>query len=113
MEAEAPGFVVQLTWGYADMGFSVPQFELGKEHREQPGQDFVPPERGYKPTINLHGNHSNLDHDYDPRHDLPYTFPIDDPEEVDTPRHSYAVPITLLLLSLLIGALIALPLLIR
>src|SRR5687768_4512464 len=113
MEADALRFIVQLPWRYTDMGFSVPQFELGKEHRKHPGQDVVPPDRGYKPTINLHGNHSNLDHDYDPRHDLPDTFLVEAPEEVDTPRRSYAVPITLFLLILLIGALIALPLLIR
>ena len=95
------------------MGFSVPQFELGKERRDQPGRDIVPPDRGYKPSINLHGNHSNLDHDYDPRHDLPETIIADSEEATNVHRRSYALPVTLIFLILLITALIALPLLMQ
>jgi hypothetical protein len=95
------------------MGFSVPQFELGKEHREQPGRDMIPPDPRYKPTINLHGNHSNLEHDYDPRHDLPEIIIAESEDPANVRRRSYAVPVTMAFLILLIAALIALPLLIQ
>ena len=96
------------------MGFSVPRFELGKEHRDEAGQDFVPPDRGYKPTINVHGNHSNLDHYYDPRTDLPDTYVIEDAEKtIGERRRNIVVPVTVVLLIILFALVISLPLLIR
>jgi hypothetical protein len=93
------------------MGFSVPRFSLGKDRKDRAGQDYVPPETSYKPTVNVHGNHSNLDHSYDPLADLPGTFLADDNSEPE--RRSLAVPLAVALLVLTIAALIALPLLLR
>jgi hypothetical protein len=93
------------------MGFSVPRFDLGKERKDRAGQDYVPRETGYRPTVNVHGNHSNLDHGYDPLAELPGAFLPDDNSEPE--RRSLAVPLAVALLVLTIAALIALPLLLR
>jgi hypothetical protein len=53
------------------MGFFVDPVELhGRE--SQPALDYAPPlENGYRPSVNVHGNHANLGGYYDPRRHLP------------------------------------------
>lgn len=58
------------------MGFTVDPFERPKSQRTA-GRDYVPPEGGYKPVINLHTNHSNLEGRYDPRNNLDENGPHD------------------------------------
>ncbi|MEO5952267.1 MAG: hypothetical protein ABIQ44_07370 [Chloroflexia bacterium] len=49
------------------MGFTVDPFERPTSQRTA-GRDYTPPaDDGYKPVINLHLNHSNLEGRYDPR----------------------------------------------
>ena len=52
------------------MGFTVDPFEKPASRRTA-GRDYTPPaDDGYKPVINLHTNHSNLEGRYDPRYHL-------------------------------------------
>ena len=65
------------------MGFFVPHMDMGKDSEPQAGQDYTPRAEadGYKPIINIHSNHANLDNGlYDPRRDLSKSLSL---EQVD------------------------------
>jgi hypothetical protein len=51
------------------MGFSVDPWDPIDEPKLRPGRDYTPSreEGQYKPSINVHSNHSNLEGRYDPR----------------------------------------------
>src|SRR3982751_193824 len=69
------------------MGFVVDPGDLPRKE-SQPAQDYTPPlEDGYRPSINNHGNHANLEGWYDPRRHLSQQLvPGDEDESLGHPR---------------------------
>lgn len=61
---------------HSTLGFFVDPFQKPSQPSGA-GRDYTPPANGggYKPLINLHNNHSNLEGNYDPRLHLDQTLP--------------------------------------
>src|SRR6476619_4343089 len=85
------------------MGFFVDPVDLPKRE-SQPAPDYTPPlDNGYRPSINNHGNHANLEGWYDPRRHLSvHLVPGDEVESLGHPRPGRRS----LLLGVLSGALL-------
>jgi hypothetical protein len=84
------------------MGFLFPHMDMGKEHKPHAGEDYepAPGEGSYKPLINVHTNHSNLEGGgfYDPRRDLDKTLSLGQEEDIRSRRRALTIALALILL---------------
>lgn len=74
--------------------------DMGKEHEPHAGEDYepAPGEGSYRPIINVHTNHSNLEGGgfYDPRRDISKTLRLSD-EDMRSRRRALAIALVLIL----------------
>ncbi len=92
------------------MGYLFPHKDIGKDAKPHAGQDYEPSpgESGYKPLINIHTNHTNLEGGgfYDPRRNISKTLTLDSEEDMRLARERRTRAIiigTLVLLLLIVG----------